>query len=100
MEDLTLKEILRSKEEKRILTGKISGIEDEYYKLKGETIPCAIVWYNNIKILIPCTHLGIEKVNKSVIRGMLGAEIDFVVIEYDSTSNIAIASRKDAMELR
>lgn len=100
MEDLALKEILRSKEEKRILTGKISGIEDEYYKLKGETIPCAIVWYNNIKILIPCTHLGIEKVNKSVIRGMLGAEIDFVVIEYDTTSNIAIASRKDAMKLR
>ena len=30
MEELTLKEILRSKEEKRILTGKISGIEDEY----------------------------------------------------------------------
>ena len=100
MEDLTLKEILRSKEERRILTGKISGIEDEYYKLKGETIPCAIVWYNNIKILIPSTHLGIKKVNKSVIRGMLGAEIDFIVIEYDKTSNIAIASRKDAMELR
>ena len=35
-----------------------------------------------------------------MIRGMLGAEIDFIVIEYDSTSNIAIASRKDAMELR
>ena len=32
MEELTLKEILRSKEEKRILTGKISGIEDEYYR--------------------------------------------------------------------
>ena len=91
MEDLTIKEILRSKEEKRILTGKISGIEDEYYKLKGENISCAIVWYGEIKVLIPSTHLGIEKVNKSVIRGMLGAEIDFIVIEYDSTSNIAIA---------
>ena len=100
MKDLTIKEILRSKEEKHILTGRISGIEDEYYKLKGENIPCSIVWYNEIKILIPCTHLGIEKVNKSVIRGMLGAEIDFIIIEYDSTSNIAIASRKDAMELR
>ena len=100
MEDLTIKEILRSKEEKRILTGKISGIEDEYYKLKGENISCAIVWYGEIKVLIPSTHLGIEKVNKSIIRGMLGAKIDFIVIEYDNTSNIAIASRKDAMELR
>lgn len=44
LENLTTKELLRSKEEKRILTGKISGIEDEYYKLKGEKISCAIVW--------------------------------------------------------
>lgn len=100
MEDLTIKELLRSKEERRILTGKISGIEDEYYKLRGENISCAIIWYGEIKVLIPSTHLGIEKVNKSMIRGMLGAEIDFIVIEFDSTSNIAIASRKDAMQLR
>ena len=100
MEDLTLKEIFRSKEEKHILTGKISGIEDEYYKLKNENIPCAIVWYEKTKVLIPSTHLGIERINKSIIRGMLGAEIDFIVIEYDKISNIAIASRKDAMELR
>ena len=100
MEELIIKELLRSKEEKRILTGKITGIEDEYYKLKGENISCAIVWYGETKVLIPSTHLGIEKVNKSIIRGMLGAEIDFIVIELDNTSNIAIASRKDAMELR
>ena len=100
MSELTLKEIFRSKEEKRILTGRISGIEDEYYKLKNKSIPCAVVWYDDIKILIPSTHLGIKKVNKSIIRGMLGAEIDFIVMEIDEISNIAIASRKDAMELR
>lgn len=100
MEDLYLKEILRSKEEKRILTGKISGIEDEYYKVQNTNIACAIVWYDNIKILIPSTHLGLKNINKSMIRGMLGAEIDFIVMEYDNTSNIAIASRKDAMLLR
>ena len=100
MNNLALKELLRSKEEKRILTGKISGIEDEYYKIKNENIPCAIVWYEDIKILIPVTHLGTTKENKSVIRGMLGAEIDFIVIEIDTLSNIAIASRIDAMNLR
>ena len=100
LEELTQKEILRSKEEKRILTGKISGIEDEYYTLKGENISCAIVWYREIKVLIPSTHLGIEKVNKSIIRGILGSIIDFIIIEYDTTSNIAIASRIDAMKLR
>lgn len=100
MEEFDLKEIIRSKEEKRILTGKISGIEDEYYKLKNKYIPCAVLWYNNVKVLIPSTHLGINIINKSMIRGMLGAEIDFIVIEIDVNSNIAIASRKAAMELR
>lgn len=100
MNKLAIKELIRSKEEKRILTGKISGIEDEYYKLKNENISCAIVWYNDIKILIPSTHLGTSTSSKSMIRGMIGAEIDFVVIELDLTSNIAIASRKDAMDLR
>lgn len=97
---LNFKELLRSKEEKRILTGRITGIEDEYYKFKNESIPCAIVWYGDIKILIPITHLGISKQTKSILRGMLGAEIDFIIMEIDETSNIAIASRKDAMELR
>ena len=31
---------------------------------------------------------------------MLGAEIDFIILEYDNVSNIAIASRLKAMELR
>ncbi len=100
METTFIQKIWQSKEEKRILTGKISGIEDEYYKYKNENISCAIVWFGDIKVLIPSTHLGTAKINKSMIRGMLGAEIDFIVIEIDSVSNIAIASRKDAMELR
>lgn len=100
MNELAMKELMRSRDEKRILTGKITGIEDEYYKLKNENISCAILWYEDIKILIPSNHLGITKTNKSVIRGMLGAEIDFLVMEIDEISNLAIGSRVDAMELR
>lgn len=100
LENLNLKELLRSKEEKRILTGKIIGIEDEYYKIQNTNIACAVVWYDDIKILIPSTHLGVSKINKSMIRGMLGSEIDFIVIDIDINSNISIASRKDAMLLR
>lgn len=100
MEELIIKELIRSKEEKRILTSRITGIEDEFYKLKGESIPCATLWYENIKVLIPVTHLGIEKMNKSMIRGMLGAEIDFVIIDIDMTAGIAVASRVEAMKLR
>lgn len=100
MKEYAIKELMRSKDEKRILTGKIFGIEDEYYNAKKENISCAIVWYEDIKILIPSTHLGIENIKKSIVRGMLGAEIDFIVIEIDENSNIAIASRIDAMKLR
>lgn len=100
MDNILIQKLWQSKEEKRILTARISGIEDEYYKYKNEYIPCAIVWYEDFKVLIPSTHLGPAKINKSMIRGMLGAEIDFIVIEIDTTTNIAIASRKDAMELR
>ena len=100
LENLYIKRILRSKEEKRILTGIITGIEDEYYKLKNKYIPCAILWYGDVKVLIPITHLRVDKQNKSIIRGMIGAEIDFIILEYDEVANIAIGSRKDAMELR
>lgn len=100
MNELAIKELMRSKEENRILTGRISGIEDEYYKIKNENISCAVLWYEDIKILIPSQHLGISKISKSMIRGMLGAEIDFIIVEIDTVANIAIASRKNAMELR
>ena len=100
LEKLDIKEIMRSKEEKRILTGKVTGIEDEYYKIKGKYIPCAILWYGDVKVLVPITHLVQEKQSKSIIRGMLGAEIDFIVLEYDEVANIAIGSRIDAMKLR
>ena len=100
MENISIKEIIRSKEEKRILTGKVTGIEDEYYKIKGKYIPCAILWYGDVKVLLPITHLVQEKQSKSIIRGMLGAEIDFIVLEYDEVASIAIGSRIEAMELR
>ena len=66
LNELAMKELMRSREEKRILTGKITGIEDEYYKLKNENISCAILWYEDIKILIPSSRLGITKTNKSL----------------------------------
>ena len=50
--------------------------------------------------LIPVTYLGVKKESKSLIRGMIGAEVDFIVLEYDNIANIAMASRKLAMEIR
>ena len=41
----------------------ITGIEDEYY-LKNEHISCAIVWYYDIKILIPVNLLVQKSTSK------------------------------------
>ena len=55
------------------------------------------MWYEGIKVLIPSTHLGISKINKSMVRGMFGAIIDFIVIEM---KKVNIKNYMDAMELR
>ena len=44
--------------------------------------------------------MGVKKETKSLIRGMIGAEVDFIVLGYDNIANVAIASRKLAMEIR
>ena len=46
LNELAIKELIRSKEEKRILTGKISGSEDEYYKSNDENIYTTEKSYN------------------------------------------------------
>ena len=62
-----ISKILRSKEEKRILTGNIAGIEDEYYKLQNKLIPCAILWYEGTKVLIPITHSSVRKFRSNLL---------------------------------
>lgn len=41
-----------------------------------------------------------KKQNKSIISGMLGSEIDFIVLDFDFTAEIAIGSRLEAMNIR
>ena len=100
MNDFSIKDILRSKEEKRILTGTINGIEDNYFNKTNTYIPCAVVWYGDVKVIIPINHFIKKSTNKTILRAMLTAEIDFIVLEYDSQNKIAIASRIEAMDLR
>lgn len=94
-----------------IIGGGITGISCGYYLSRAGLNVCILEkdkimektsghTYEDFKILIPVTHLGTTKQTKSVLRGMLGAEIDFIIIELDIVSNIGIASRKDAMLLR
>lgn len=86
-----------SKENLKILSGTISAMEIEQEGKKK--VDCAIVYYNGIKILIPIHEMNIEQERK-YLRNMLGAKIDFVVMEIDELRETAVASRKKAMEIK
>lgn len=92
-----MQKLYSSKENLKILSGIIVAMEViEYQKKKYD---CVIIYYGATRILIPIQELGIEK-NRKYLRNMLGSKIDFIVLEIDEISNIAIASRKNAMEIK
>lgn len=96
-EKITWQNINSSKEKSKILKGNIIAIETE--KMKEQNINCAIVDFKGVKILIPATEMIQDgKNDKKVLRNMMGAEINFIVIETDKVGEKAIASRTKAME--
>lgn len=89
----------------KILTGTAVAIETEKVKLsignkiEEKEIDSLIVNFKNIKVLIPAEELKNGKVDKKVLRNMIGSELRFVIIEIDKLTNKAVASRKKAMEM-
>ena len=76
--------------EKITITENNKNIQKEIYSL--------IVNFKNIKILIPAEEIRDKKVDKKVLRSMIGSELRFVIYQIDKLTNKAVASRKKAME--
>ena len=95
--DFAMQNLYSSKENLKILTGTISVLETEQEGKKKAD--CAIVYYNQVKILIPIQEMNIEQERK-YLRNMLGAKIDFIVLEIDEIRECVVASRKRAMEIK
>lgn len=95
--NFTMQTLYSSKENLKILSGTINALEVETQDKKK--VDCAIVYYNHIKILIPIHEMNIEQERK-YLRNMLGAKIDFVILEIDELRECAVASRKKAMEIK
>lgn len=99
---LDLMESLRSK---RILTGKIQGVEGN-----PDSEPRAVVYRGEFKILIPASmcierptdfrDMKPNEVLKYQITKRLGAEIEYIVKGVDPESGVVVASRMEAMEIR
>lgn len=93
------------------LTGKVQAIENIEHNDKLQDA-CIIFW-ENIKIIIPADEMGLlldeneanEKANgveyidnrRSILRGLLGAEIDCIITKVDNDNKIAYASRIKAI---
>lgn len=90
-------DIYASRQSGKILTGMLSAVEN--VKWGDREIPCAVVFYNGVKVIIPFSEMNVRE-DIHVIRSMMGAEIDFVVRAIDTENEMAMASRKYAMELR
>lgn len=105
-EDITWHEIRNAYRTRRILTGKLGGIEQTDNK---KTI--AIVDYKGFRIIIPLKEMMIQLPDTSteqeyselmlrqnkILNNMLGADIDFIVRGIDSKTYSVVASRREAM---
>ncbi|KHD38161.1 30S ribosomal protein S1 [Clostridium acetobutylicum] len=91
--------LMASRQSRKILTGTLAAMENVKIG-QDENVDCGVVFYDEFKILIPIREMNVSREDKRVIRSMIGAEIDFIVMEFDEENRTAIASRKQAMELR
>lgn len=100
-----LLDLLESLRSKKIMTGKIAGVETT-----SSGIPSAVLQYGEFKVVIPCFECvnppadfrdqEPNTVYQYILSKHLGAEIDFVVKGIDQEGEVVVASRKEAMAIR
>lgn len=96
--------IYTSNQKGKILKGIATAIETEKItvtennKTIQKDVDSLIVNFKNIKVLIPAEEIRDKKVDKKVLRSMIGSELRFVIYQIDKLTNKAVASRKKAME--
>ncbi|MBD5639888.1 30S ribosomal protein S1 [Clostridium botulinum] len=91
-------EIFASKHSKKILTAHITGIEERSFNEKPTD--CAIIQdFDGYKIILPSFVMNVRE-DRSVLRSLVGSEIDFIVVGIQEDEKIAVASRLAAMEIK
>lgn len=95
----------------QFITGKINAIET--IEFNGKNQDAAIIFWDGAKIFIPADEMGLiydesqennkEKDNvdkrRSILRGLLGAEVSCIITEMNNENEIVYASREKAMEM-
>ena len=93
-----------------VLTGTVVGTDEHTVIIQNKEtgvgekkiIPCAVVFVNRVKVLVPQTEMWSqsEECPNFVLRNMMGCEIDYVVIQVDRLGEVVIASRRMAITAR
>lgn len=100
-----------AKQKMTICSGMLECIECNENVAEAGASVCAVTHYNNFKVIIPANHMGCDideslppqekiKLYKRYLSPMLGANIDFVFLEFDKDNKVALASRSIAMEIK
>ena len=100
-----LLDLLESLRSKKIMTGKIEGVENS-----AGGIPSAVLQHGGFKVIIPCFECvdppadfrdqDPNTVFHYILNKHLGAEIEYVVKGIDQEGEVVVASRKEAMAIR
>ncbi len=101
-----LLDLLESLRTGRILTGTVQGVE----RTSESNEPVAVIYHGVFKIIIPVEE-AIDKpedyrgmppkdVHQYLLTKRMGAEIDYIVKGIDTETNVAVASRKEAMKAK
>ncbi len=97
-------DLLESLRTGKILSGTIQGVE------RTADEPVAVIYHGVFKVIIPALEMvdapadyrGMNQrdVHEFLLKKRLGAEIDYIVKGVDPESNVAVASRKEAMRAK
>ena len=103
--DLIWHEIQNAYRTRKILTGKLGGIE----KTEAGSL-IAIIYYKDFRTVIPISEMMLNLIQDNahdygelslrqnkILNNMLGCEIDFLVKGLDAKTHSIVASRKEAM---
>lgn len=103
-------EIYASYRSKTVLSGRIMGVDRNEFKVKNresgeeelQRMHTVIVIPYRVKVLIPESEMWLpgEERPGHVLRNMVGAKIDFAILDLDREGECAIGSRRMAMAAR
>lgn len=109
LEQAEWQSIYASYRSRSVMTGTIAGVDELAMAVRREdgssyteTMYCASVFPYRVRIIIPASEMWHDPEERPgfVVRNMVGATIDFVIIKVDREGGFAIASRRMALRSR